>query len=342
MTVGNESCDLDSLACALSHAHHLAQKGDVVSLPLLQCARADFALRKDAVWLFQRLNLDPSKLLYNEDVEGALGRAGSVKVTLVDHTHLTGVLSKLASVEVVEIIDHHMGEEEEKKKGGYRLLKEGVGSCSTLVAEQLLGSEQCAVQGPVATLLLAAILVDTVNLSPDKGRVTAKDTAIAEQLLPLSLLPQAELYQNLSTARFSVSDLTTPQLLERDFKVMEVSGHRLGFSSVTCLLTELLEGEGVVDDMSTFCQSQDLSVLLVLGISVSGEMTHRQVAVYQPQLSTSPDLADSISSLLEAEEELQCERRPAGDFPGHILEQGNVSKSRKHILPLVVNFVSSV
>ena len=341
VTVGNESCDLDSIACALSHAHHLAQKGGI-SLPLLQCTRADFTLRKDAMWLFQHLNLDPTKLLYSEDVKGALGKVESVKVTLVDHTHLTGVLSELSSVEVVEVIDHHMGEEEEEEQRGHRLLKEGVGSCSTLVAEQLLGGEQHAVQGPVATLLLAAILVDTVDLSPDKGRVTEKDTAIAEQLLPLSLLPRAELYHNLSTARFSVSSLTTPQLLERDFKVTEVSGHRLGFSSITCLVTDLLARESVVDDMSTFCQSQDLSVLLLLGISVSGEATCRQVAIYQPQLSTSPDLADSISSLLEAQQELQCEHRPAGNFPGHILEQGNVSKSRKHILPLVVNFVSSV
>ena len=314
------------------------------------------------MWLLQQLNLDPSKLVYSEDVKEGLGRAVGLEVTLVDHAHLSGDLSELPNVEVVSIVDHHVEVEVEVEGGGggggggrggegegeggggeCHVVRERVGSCATLVAELLLGNPEYDVEAPVATLLLAAILLDTVNLSTASGRVTEKDRVVVGQLAPISLLPPADLYRSLAAARVSVEGLTTSQLLRKDFKMAEAGSYLLGFSSVTCLISELLGREGVVEDISQFCRSRQLSLLLLLGISVAEEETRRQVAVFQPLPSpTSPDLADSIASVLEAEEELQCQRQEVWSFPGHLLEQGNTRLSRKHILPLVLRFVSSV
>ena len=305
------------------------------------------------MWLLQQLNLDPSKLVFNQDVKQGLGRAVSLEVTLVDHTHLTGYLLELPNVEVVSVIDHHVEEvEREGGRGGgegggegreCHVVRDRVGSCATLVAEILLGNSEYDVEASVATLLLAAILVDTVNLSTASGRVTEKDQVVAGQLASLSVLPPANLYCSLTAARMSVEGLTTGQLLRKDFKIAEASSYRLGFSSVTCLISELLDRESVVEDIGQFCHSHQLSLLLLLGISIAEEEARRQVAVFQPLPSpTSPDLADSIASVLEAEEELQCQRQERQSFPGHLLEQGNTQLSRKHILPLVLRFVSSV
>ena len=47
---------------------------------------------------------------------------------------------------------------------------EAVGSCFTLVAEKPLDEKSYAVEGTVATLLLAVILIDTVDLCESEGR----------------------------------------------------------------------------------------------------------------------------------------------------------------------------
>ena len=345
VTVGNQSCDLDSIVASVCHAYHLRQKEGVVSMPLMQCSRADFALRKDAVWLLQQLNLDPSHLLYNEDMKGHLEKAGRVEVTLVDASHLTGILCSLPRVEVVAILDHHVSGEgggagSGREEAHCLRVVEGVGSCCTLVAERLLGDKDHTVSAVVATLLLAAVLIDTVNMDPESHRTTDRDRAVVGELSSLALLPREELYQNLFKARFSSTGLSIKQLLNKDLKVVECQGSRLGFSSVTGHLPQLLTGEGVGESVQEFCQNCSLSVLVVLGIQAAetGADTRRWIAVYQ---STESDLADAIASILEAEQQLQCEH-VEGDFPCILLSQGNSTLSRKHILPLVSNFISTM
>jgi exopolyphosphatase len=335
VTIGNESCDLDSIACAISHAHFVAEQDDsVASLPLLQCSRSDFELRTDAVWLFSKLNLNASQLLFCEDVVGMLSRLQQVKVTLVDHALPTGTVQELPNTVVTEIIDHHVlpditvGE-------GCCVVMEPVGSCATLVAEKLLGAEGYAVPTAIATLLLGAIMIDTVGLEKDRGRTTDKDKAIAERLTPLTSIPPAQLYDGLSTARFNTAGLSVRQLLRKDFKCAEAGAWRLGFSSVVCQLPELLEREGAEEDLCTFCQSQGLEALLILGVWPSADTIHRQIAIFQPARS---DLADGLAGVLEADPELQCQRMQAE--PCILLSQANTKCSRKYVLPLVVDFVS--
>lgn len=311
---------------------------EVVSLPLLQCSREDFVLRTDVVWLFGELNINPSVLLFCEDVVRALKGMSEVKVTLVDHALLSSPLRELANMQVIEVIDHHtvadviFGEE-------CHVIIEPVGSCATLVAEKLLEVEDYAMPSAIATLLLGAILLDTVGLVKEKGRTTEKDEAFARQLAPFSSLPQAQLYSSLSRCRFSTAGLSTKQLLRKDFKCVEAGDCRLGFSSVPCRLPEFLERVGAEGEMQSFCQSQGLSAMLLLGVWQCGDTVNRQVAVFQPQGS---DLADCLASILESDRELECHRVPSGDFPCILVAQGNTTLSRKYILPLVVNFISAL
>lgn len=59
---------------------------------------------------------------------------------------------------------------------------EPVGSCSTLIAEKILQIAPEILDEQVTSLLLAAILLDTVNLDPRAGRKTDKDVQVVEQL----------------------------------------------------------------------------------------------------------------------------------------------------------------
>lgn len=340
LTVGNESCDLDSIASALAHAHYITSKrgreGGTVSLPLLQCKREELPLRTEALWLFKELNIDSNKLVFSDDLsEDKLAHLGHLSVTLVDHNYPPAPLASA----VEEVIDHHRPQGE---GGAWHSTIELVGSCSTLVAEKLLSDDSYTIDPVVATLLLGAILLDTVNLRQSEGRVTEKDTAVAARLKTLVSRPQDELFQSLFAARFNTSGLSTLQLLQRDFKAVSVGQYRLGFSSITALLTEFLQREGASDDLQRFCSTQRLHLLLLLGITVSsGEQRRRQIALYQPQgMGTPSDFADSLASVLEADERLQCESIASHEFEGPLLEQGNPALSRKHILPIVTEFLA--
>lgn len=307
----------------------------MVSLPLLQCPREDFALRTDAAWLFGQLNLDPSQLLFFEEVMHVLQQLKKVYVTLVDHATLAKPLCELTNVEVVEIIDHHSVPREIFGENCC-VVVEPVGSCATLVAKKLLGVEGYAVPVAIATLLLGAILLDTVGLDREKGRTTDKDEETARQLTSFTSMPQTELYEGLLSSRFSIDGLSSLQLLRKDLKCAVAGGYQLGFSSVTCQLNKFLEREGVEGDMQALCKTQGLSVLLLLGVWQTGDSISRQIAIFQPE---GLDLADALASILERDEVLNCQQVVASCSPCILLNHGNTKLSRKYIMPLVVNFI---
>ena len=327
---------------ALTHSHYLASKGGVTSLPLFQCPREELSLRMEAVWLFKELSIDSSKLMFADDLtEERLSKAAHLSLTLVDHHFPTGPLSQFSSA-VVEAIDHHQQQEGEVT---WKSVIEPVGSCSTLIADKLLNDDSYHVEGTVASLLLAAILLDTANLKEGEGRASEKDKTTVERLLPLASLSREQLFQELFKSRCDVSGLSIPQLLRKDFKCITTAHFTIGFSSITCLPTDILQRENVLDDLQKFSTTHNLHTLILLGITVSLDGSkQRQIALYQPLSATdvSSDFAESLASVLEASSDLQCERVAGQEFDGPLLEQHNTAMSRKHILPIVTHFLATV
>ena len=339
ITVGNESCDLDSIVCAVCHAHFLAHSKQLPSLPLLQCSREDLALRTDAVWLFSQLQLTSGDLLFLEEALPVLRGVRRVSVTLVDHATPSGPLAELPNLQISSVIDHHLPAPSPSVQD---CVVEPVGSCATLVAERLLRNQEYSMGPPVATLLLGAILLDTVGLEEKAGRVTDKDRLMAQRLGSLVKVSPSELNASLSEARLSVAGLSPHQLLRKDMKTALVSEHRIGFSSITCLLSPQLLGNGDMEEaVQALCVSRSLSVLLVVCVSVDGGAVNREIAVFQSRDRVS-DLAEGVASLLESDEGLQCQRIPSSSSSCILFRQGNPQFSRKQILPLVTNFISSL
>lgn len=105
LTVGNESCDLDSIVGALVYAHYKATKlsrespEPVVSLPLLQCYKEELALNQEAVFLLDMLGIDSSGLLYLDDITpDVLSAVGKLSLILVDHNTPSGECSMCTSL----------------------------------------------------------------------------------------------------------------------------------------------------------------------------------------------------------------------------------------------------
>lgn len=58
-------------------------------------------------------------------------------------------------------------------------------------------------------LLLGPILFDTVNLNPQRHRVTPKDEVVAKKLLTIAQINQNVFFEELQTAKFNDESLTT-------------------------------------------------------------------------------------------------------------------------------------
>lgn len=346
---------MDSVASALAHAYFVSQtlRGGEFSLPLLQCDRADLHLRQDIMWLFNELGIDPDTLIYQDDITiETLSGVGELSITLVDHSSPCGLLESLKS-KIVEVIDHHELSGATQSENGVKRLIEGVGSCSTLVAERIIGDNVEAVDEKVAVLLLASILLDTGNLKM-QGRVTEKDCAVAEQLVrrAVSVIDQTQLYLKLFKQRVDITQLTTLEVLHKDFKVAHIhNAYTMGFCTVTSLLSEFLKRSNIRDDLTSFYEANQLDALLLLGVHVSDcegtEKKRRQIAIFRPLSAAAlpvPHLLESLASVLEDDPDLKCDciHGNIEDFDGVLMEQGNVSVTRKQIIPKITKFVASV
>lgn len=345
---------MDSVVSTLAHAYFISQtlRGDEFSIPLLQCDCADLHLRQDILWLFNELGIDPDTLIYQEDITiETLSGVGELSITLVDHNSPRGLLESLRS-KIVEIIDHHELSGATQPGSGVKVLIEDVGSCSTLVAEKIIHDNIEAVDEKVAVLLLASILLDTGNLKM-QGRVTEKDCAVAKLLLQraASVVDQTQLYIALFKQRVDITQLTTLEVLRKDFKVAHIcNAYSIGFCTITSLLSEFLKRSSIREDLTSFYEANKLDALLLLGAHVSdceGTEKRRQIAIFRPLSAAAlpvPHLLESLASVLEDDPDLKCNciHGNVEDFGGVLMEQGNTSVTRKQIIPKITKFVASV
>ncbi|XP_070692309.1 exopolyphosphatase PRUNE1 isoform X2 [Pempheris klunzingeri] len=152
VVLGNESCDIDSMVCALTYAYFLSKSHrDMLALPLLNIRRSDLSLRSDNVALLQQVCLPVDLLLFRDQLDlRALQRAGRLRLTLVDHNILPRSDSDLEAA-VVEVIDHHLLER--PPSPSCPVTVEMVGSCATLVTERIIQKAPEILDQQVAELL---------------------------------------------------------------------------------------------------------------------------------------------------------------------------------------------
>ncbi|KAJ3161079.1 Exopolyphosphatase [Geranomyces michiganensis] len=282
VVIGNEAADLDSLVSAVSYAYlksTTAPPGREY-VPVVSIPRCDFALRTECPFTLRRAfdSVDIEALLtFMDEIDlDALLAADRLEMVLVDHNKLAPSLERFAST-VVGVIDHHT-DEELYKDAEPRLIRV-VGSATSLVAEQWMAQSgaEAHMEPGLATAMIAAVLIDTVNLVEEYARVTEDDRRAVKYLLPFarnsSVTPSAAvshtsgvsggggldgitassaasvsdddadkayiktLYNGVHHAKVSISGLPSSDLLRKDYKEWVIAGYRLGISSVSWHIT---------------------------------------------------------------------------------------------------------
>lgn len=285
VVIGNEAADLDSMASSILYGLY-ASVGNTDDyrrfIPVINIPRNDFVLRHGTSYLFGAVGIDVSALLFIDEVDlSKLYNSNRLKLTLIDHNVLARDQAQYAGV-VEAIIDHHAD------AGHYPHARprtiEPVGSAATLVAEAILRDRPALIDAGTATLLLGTILLDTVNLSPDAKRVTAKDESVAARLCAIAGRDPTALFETLRAERFNLSDLGTNDLLRKDYKEWQTPTARYGISTV---LTPLADWIARDPDILAGCdaylrsRSLDCLVAMIAYAGADGEF-HRELVVLVP------------------------------------------------------------
>jgi len=337
--MGNEAADLDSMVSAVVYAWYktsIATEDSIVYVPLIPIPREDFRLRTEAVYLFAQSKIVEKDLLFIEDIDlAALSAAQKLRLILVDHNKLGKAFSMYAE-SVVEIIDHH---QDEGLSPAAKKVIEPVGSASTLVAESIVRDIPERIDAEIATLLEGTMLLDTVNLDPEAERVTEKDSKMASTLLPISGMAQKSLFDALQFEKFNVANLSTADILRKDYKEYMAGAVRYGMSSALLSLDSWKQKDpALTKEFAAYAASRKLDLLIVMNAYTQPKFT-RELVLFGTERGLVGRLA---SGLEQADLGLSPLAAPAGADPNTYkwYAQANESYSRKKLQPVIQTILS--
>lgn len=332
VVLGNESCDLDSAICSLVYAHHL--NSNETAIPMLNIPLEDVPLRTEVKFCLKE-NL--GKIPTRDDLN--LTTLSNLKLVLVDHHVLqTQDLSLLPRI--VEIIDHREQSPLAKFPPDCQITRELVGSCSSLIADKVLNENYQDDFG--LELLRATIITDTVNFSSHAKKATALDISITEKIekmLPNLLPSRKTVFSDISNAKRDIQGFTTEQLFRKDLKIVPLPNETQAAVPSTLLLADEIckkfedveELEAIFDK---FCQRYNSQLLIIIGHNHG----KRDILFYYPEehKNCSELVNDMKKSLLE-HAEINAKVFKELSSRCLLIKQGNVTFTRKKILPILLN-----
>ncbi len=355
VSVGNEACDLDSVACAVAHAYAESASAGGIVVPIVSCAREELLLRPDVVSALANAGGSLESLTCAEDVAAATETPKSV--CLVDHNALSARLFPESwQARVTRVIDHH--EDTGMHADAVDRVIELIGSCSSLVYRDVVrvaGRDDVARR--VARLLLGAILLDTRFLDASTTRASEVDFVAAEALREILAWDEDETreeYETLSRARHDQSSLSCAQLLAKDYKQWTMDGYEIGIASFGVRFQDLIarqDSTSVDAECDAFAAARRVDALFMMSsfedVDAGGSFA-RQIAAMTPSPPPPPrgKIVDARAVMTKLGEHTPMTPLDAGDAAPRAFQcafaQGDVKASRKKIQPLLARVFAEI
>ena len=337
LVFGNEAADLDSVVSAIGLAWVLGNgKKTCSALPLIPVQRDDFRLKTESRWVLSQTGIDADNLFFIDDARPLEKLMPRVRgLALVDHNQPANAI-KTYEEKIRLIMDHH--EDLRRYPNALRRI-EPVGSCATLVGEDLIQGDTGKIPESLAALLLGAILIDTVNLDPDAGRATPKDHAVAGQLKAITGMDTDIFYQGIRAAKSDIREMNTRDLLRRDCKTFQFNKVSCTVSSVPLALERwMVRDRNLAKGIESFAREMQADILMTMNTQRTPEFS-RGISVF----CKSPVLFTTISAMLSFNLDLETIPPPKGFDCGkvHFFCQGNLSLSRKKLEPILDKYFSN-
>ncbi|XP_021921029.1 exopolyphosphatase PRUNE1 isoform X2 [Zootermopsis nevadensis] len=340
IVMGNESCDLDSAISALVYAYVLynevnAEAKDTCIIPLLNICKKELALRTEVTYYLRKNSVPLDLLIFQDTVDlKQLQMAGKLQVALVDH-HVLSPETEFLRMSVTEIIDHHP-QDPAWLWPEQKVILVKVGSCSTLVANEVVQRCPQLLSCQIAMLLYGPIILDTACFSRAADRTTALDLKMASELeiRGVDSTKRERLFEELLAARSDVSSLTPSQLLVKDMKFAS----SIPVPGLPMLVQEFVTRPDVSEALKEFCAGKETDIAVVMGLRIDGDLIQRDIAVFH---STKPEVALELVTCLRTSTDPALQLEPVEvatqhQVPGlQLFRQLNVKASRKQVLPIV-------
>ncbi|KAH9577734.1 DDH domain [Trypanosoma melophagium] len=278
IVLGNEGGDMDSIVGSIYLAFFLEKSsllGGKYYIPILNFEKEDLPLRNDVVKLFSKYGVEMDLILScrgNSGMEDYLDLKEIMPdVVLYDHNKLIAPQSFL-SERVIAIVDHHFDEQLYVEQTKRLRCLETTGSACTLVTELF---RDAGLKVPCAELLLAPIVLDTVNFNPSQKKATDRDIQASQWLMgQLSEQINVEkMFSDLSNWKNDIIGLSFAQHLRRDYKNFEFPFHgggveslQIGISSIACRLDEMIGSRSMNELVAScleFVKSRQLDTLIL-------------------------------------------------------------------------------
>ncbi|XP_063920417.1 exopolyphosphatase PRUNE1 [Zophobas morio] len=336
LVLGNESCDLDSTVSALALAYLIHyQKCTSLVIPIMNVEAKYFPLRTETCYLLKKYGIDPNLLIFKDQIDYAnLLKTGKLFTSLVDH-HVLSSHDKVLEKTVVQIFDHRPINEEEICQGEHieKTVIKIVGSCATLVANEILSCNPSILFSELSHLLYATIIYDTIGLNKEHGKTFDEDLTVAQRLEDiLKTSPnRKDLFDLLWKVHNDSSTLTTKDLLYRDLKIVK----GIPIPGLPMLVEDYLKREDAYNALTTFITENKSASAVVIGIDAS-KGVRRDVAIF----STDSHFKNTLINILKnsqqiAGSDLMLTEVVTKNESVVCFSQGNIKLTRKFILPLV-------
>jgi manganese-dependent inorganic pyrophosphatase len=164
---------------------------------------------------------------------GILSKSDFIKpiprqLILVDHNELTQAVRGAAEVTIVEILDHH-------KLGGFSshtpilFWNNPVGSTSSIIA-LCFQNAGIPIPAPIAGLLMAGLIADTLNLS--SPTTTPTDRRLLEHLSSVAGVDPTELATEIFAVGSPLLTMSPAQAVNADSKVYSENGYKFSVAQV--------------------------------------------------------------------------------------------------------------
>ncbi|MBU0979085.1 manganese-dependent inorganic pyrophosphatase [Patescibacteria group bacterium] len=228
--LGHIQPDTDSVVAALGLEYLYQQKKCFEYLDP-QAVTAG-PLNGETKYLFERFGVTPPAQITAQDI------GPDDQVVLVDHNEASQRLPNLDETQIVDIIDHH--KVHLNLASPIYMTFKTWGSSTTIVF-YLMQQSQVQPDKPLASLMLSAILSDTLGFK--SPTCTNRDRDQAQELAKLAGIDDIEaLTLDIFKAKSNVAGLSADQLATNDYKVLEMNHQKVFINQVeTVEQTKLLE-----------------------------------------------------------------------------------------------------
>ncbi|ALC48250.1 pn [Drosophila busckii] len=281
IALSHESCDLDSVVSTLAIAYlRFRNPGNLQHhfMPVLNMLRRDYATKTEVRFLLDKQQITPERhLVFRDDVpEELLLRC---RFILVNH-HVSPF-----HYCTEEVYDYRPYQCEAARLPIYcQRIMHPMRSCAALITERYdstvynYANVRCQ---RIFELLHAALLLQNCNYAqhaPEELPLVRDYQLLLfleKQLGELQPLQRTMLYETLATAMFDLNDLTLPQVLRREFKLLRANnGSHLVRIAQCCFpmaVTRFISFEFAQLALQQFAAEHNCDFILLLGNSIQAK-----------------------------------------------------------------------